>query len=107
MKIKPNNRRNFIKKTAIGLFAARLMSDAGVFNPAKKDSNPDNPVLTDKILGAFLGIGNMVNCGLAIMIMPIGAVNEGSPVDEFFEAVIEIMKRDIVRFHVREMTIFG
>jgi ADP-ribosylglycohydrolase len=56
MKMKPNNRRNFIKKAAIGLFAAPLVSDAGVFNPAKEDSKPDNPVLTDKILGAFLGI---------------------------------------------------
>jgi len=32
------------------------------------------------------GIGNMVNCGLAIMTMPIGAVNAGSPVDAYLEA---------------------
>jgi len=51
-----NNRRNFIKKAAIGLFAAPLVSDTSVFYPAKEEAKPDNPVLTDKILGAFLGI---------------------------------------------------
>ena len=34
------------------------------------------------------GMGNMVNCGVAMWMMPVGAVNAGSPLDAYQEAVL-------------------
>lgn len=34
------------------------------------------------------GVGNMVNCGVAMWMMPVGAVNAGSPVSAYQEAVL-------------------
>ena len=34
------------------------------------------------------GVGNMVNCGVAMWMLPVGAVNAGAPLDAYQEAVL-------------------